>query len=253
MKCITESPSEDALIAWAKAVEILGEDKEWACQDTDWHGEPFDLDAGLAFLEKAAQGGVLEAKLRLARWLIHSDDSDYDKALEILRESVDCGCPAAADYLGELLFSDEYGLRDDRGPHYYLEIAANAGFPYAQCRLGYDYAVGIPGVLQDKEKALSWFKKADGGVYRPTYAMRVMSDVRQGVDVSTAAEKWLHELLRVVGPNETFVKAMSSDVAGGGANLKNPRHRIVLCDRNCPAMCCGLAHKDADSEQTAHE
>lgn len=122
---------------------------------------------------------------------------DVKNGIDLLTKSAELGNLSAADLLSKVYFTNEFGVEDDRMALKYAQIAANDGYVYSQCRLGYLLATGRGGKF-DLKSAEEWLRRAVAAPWDCQFALAVLADVRNGVKISEAVEAHLDLLLRVV-------------------------------------------------------
>lgn len=152
-------------------------------------------------VEMAAKKGDPEALYELGSLCLYPPDDGFpygvEEGIEYLTKAADLGNNDAADLLGKIYFADEFECEDDFKAFEYSKRAANAGYVYSQCRLGYAYATGR-GVDCDENESVKWFELAASAPWDCQYALSVLHDLRSGMPLFDAAERNLHLLLRVV-------------------------------------------------------
>ncbi len=122
------------------------------------HGPKPDGPLALAWLEKAADGGLPEAMSLLAYRLAVGEDvvADDAKAAEWARRAADAGDVRAMAYLGLMRAKGRGGPRDDAKAMSLLAKAARGGVDAARCALGHIHLHGRGETKPDFVEAASW-------------------------------------------------------------------------------------------------
>jgi len=141
-----------------------GRKKRYPLQDTEvsnaclkaYNSKQYDKALGIC--QKATQENSARGKTALA--MIYSQQSDNDKALELLRDAARDGLPKA-QYLMGLAYKDgEFGLeKDSRLSFLWVLQSAKRKHLAAMYSLGLYFLEGY-GVEKNAEKAVAWFRKA---------------------------------------------------------------------------------------------
>jgi len=140
-------PEYEALLGWLHAFGI---------------GVPFNPDQARSWLEKATEHGYLDARFLLDQ-LVHRQ-----AAIPLgLGPEGEQPLPAVVRYPIHVLYGNDLQLPiDEKELLHWYRVQASLGRPPAQYELGRCYRYGI-GTAPDKERALSWFKRAADQNYLP--------------------------------------------------------------------------------------
>jgi TPR repeat protein len=115
-------------------------------------------DDAAAWVEAAAECGLVEAQLRLGRMLLEGEGTlrHYENALACFKAAAKSGNADGHNMLGRC-FENGWGTQKDfaAAAHHY-RIAADAGLDWAQYNLGHMLLSGI-GVLQDRALAFAFY------------------------------------------------------------------------------------------------
>ncbi len=119
------------------------------------------------------------------------DEVDYDKALSLIRRSIELGSAYGMNNLG-YMYLKGYGVAQDyqEAVKWYRK-SAEQGNSSGQCNLGYMYLNGY-GVTQDYQEAVKWFRKsAEQGDSSGQYDLGYMYQYGEGVEQDyQEAVKW---------------------------------------------------------------
>jgi hypothetical protein len=121
----------------------------------------FAGDGAAPWVLAAANGGFVEAQLRLGRMLLAGEGIEKDEtaALAWFGRAADAGDSGAHNMLGRCHENGWGTARDaDRAARHYA-IAASAGDGWAQYNLGHLFLDGI-GVPRDPDEAFLWYSRA---------------------------------------------------------------------------------------------
>ena len=153
----------------------------------------------LALFEKAAEGGVAEAYLKLAELYGYNfaDRPDSaDKALKYLKTAAEMGVKGAQRKLGTALYLD---VGNEKNAIAALEKAAEEGDDIAMSLLGDLYYKGLA-VKRDFDRAYYWYSRHFDKYSEPTYfglgrcylyGVGVKCNKAKGFKYLTAAAKYL--------------------------------------------------------------
>ena len=124
-------------------------------------GVPKNLQKSVAYIEKAAKQGYMDAQVWIGKCYALGIDvpKNYRKATEWYQKAAVQGCAEAQIRLGEF-YEAGYGVtKDYQKANEWYRKAAKQGNAEAQFHLGKCYATSR-GVLQDYEKAIKYLEKA---------------------------------------------------------------------------------------------
>ena len=169
-----------------------------------------DMQASLKWLQRAAEGGMVEAQRNLGAFYhddIDNPDDDLDQAIYWYQHAASQGDLTGQLRLGILLDREKNTTHDHREAIRWYLLAARQGVAQAQYNLGMMHSLGR-GTPVNPDKALDWFFKA--AKQRYTSAMIIIGEQYlsgKGVDVSLVeAYKWFH--LADINGHETAAKRM---------------------------------------------
>jgi TPR repeat protein len=121
----------------------------------------FASDAAMPWVTAAANGGLVEAQLRLGRMLLSGEGAAKDEgaAFTWFARAAETGDIEAHNMLGRC-YENGWGIAPDadRAARHYA-IAASAGDSWAQYNLGHLFLDGI-GVPHDPDEAFLWYSRA---------------------------------------------------------------------------------------------
>ena len=120
------------------------------------HGVQQDVERGMEWLRRSADAGSIEAAYQLARtyWALDK----MDKAVNGLTELSARGFLPAMYNLAQILYSDEYGLKDLNKSRKYYEMAARSGHIIAGKDLSILLIRGDFGTLHVVSGIFMWIK-----------------------------------------------------------------------------------------------
>lgn len=126
--------------------------------------------------EDLAKKGILLAKSRLA-WMYRFtyDVNLQDKGRKYAKEAAEAGLLQAQFVYARL-------VPDDSEARYWMQKAADAGYPFAICELGCWYKDGVAGLEKDKSRALQLWEKASTTKSAEMQAVALWGDHRLSND-----------------------------------------------------------------------
>lgn len=140
----------------------VGGDLDSAFELAEYYArQPEKLDEADFWLERAAQGGHLQACYMLGLRLQSMQPPRWDKARPWLERAAEGGDAHAQHELAMLYLEEEYSGRDEAMASYWCLRSADQGYDRACYSMGMLYLQGL-GVPEDEEQALRYFQKAQG-------------------------------------------------------------------------------------------
>lgn len=112
---------------------------------------------GLEFAARRGYTAGMKFRLLLAVFLVAV--SVRGQSIEELRRKADTGDAAALDALALAYWNGNGVKRDEAEADRLVRLAAEKGWPRAQCAVGYNYEKGIR-VKQDYKIAMEWYRRA---------------------------------------------------------------------------------------------
>jgi TPR repeat protein len=130
-------------------------------------GMPYDIEAGMGWLRKAAEGGDMKAQAMLGALLaqgVNGAQPDYDAGRTWLTKAATQGDPTAQAELGGLYLLPHGEAPDPTTALLWIRKSAQQGDPIGEYYLGHMYLDG-KGVARDAPTAVEWLRKsADQGL-----------------------------------------------------------------------------------------
>ncbi|MGF1455389.1 MAG: toll/interleukin-1 receptor domain-containing protein [Alphaproteobacteria bacterium] len=194
-------------------------------------GQDRDTGLGLAWIEKAADGGHTAAQMELAS-LALSDDGPLARdpviAAKWYERAAEDGHADAQYNLAVLLMSGETGRRDPAQARVWFEKAADQGLIDAAYNVGVLYANGW-GIRADHPRAVTYLTRAaEAGRGDAAWALGLLyheGDERVR-DLSTAVH-WFKRAAQANHPNAQFVMSILH-IKGEGVTQSNPLAYVWL-------------------------
>lgn len=133
------------------------------CYHHGWGTHP-DFAKAAACYDKAVAAGISAAENNLGLLYLGGRGVQQDtlKAMALFKKAADKGVSDAMLSLSTIFLLERYPEipRNEEVGRSWLLKAAEAGHPSAMNNLGVAYVVGACGVLQDRDQAITWLKKA---------------------------------------------------------------------------------------------